>query len=129
MGAQAIFSRAKTQDSPTHITLFLSSHISLLCTMASVSADTIKCSRCNRSGHSAKECCLPFVRTFTRAEMRLKQGEKEAQRRADREAKQAKFEEKKARWEEQQAAKLVQKLAKKGARVEWDAKSDVSEST
>merc|ERR1719160_780199 len=119
--------------------------------MASVSADAVKCSRCNRSGHSATDCRLPFVRAFTIAEMRLKKAEEAAQRQADREAKQAEFEEKKARWEarqvqreatqaefekkkkakseEQQAAKLVQKLAKKGTRAEWDAKSDVSEST
>merc|ERR1719217_829951 len=98
--------------------------------MASISAEAVKCSRCNKCGHSAKDCRLPFVRTFTISEMRLKQAEKAAQRQADREATQAEFEKKKkAKSEEQQAAKLVQKLAKKGTRAEWDAKSDVSEST
>merc|ERR1719240_1364503 len=119
--------------------------------MASVSSDACKCSRCNRIGHLAKDCRLPFVRRFTVAELREKRAAEAAKKRGDMEAKQAEFEVKKATWEsrqaerkakhaelqdkrakgeQQQEARLTKKLAKCAtAASEWDAKSDISEAT
>merc|ERR1712078_129926 len=85
----------------------------------------------NRFGHCAKDCRLPFVRTFTVAEMRVKRAAEAAQKNAAREAKQAEFEKKRAKWEEEQAVRLAKRLAKNEASAarDWDTKSDISEAT
>merc|ERR1712159_599547 len=78
-------------------------HFSHLSAMASSNMNIVKCSRCHRTGHCAKDCTLPFTRTFTKAEMRLKRQAEAAQKKAEWEAKQIAFEEKKSKWEAQQA--------------------------
>merc|ERR1719408_346715 len=70
---------------------------------ASDSAD-MKCSRCVRVGHFAKDCKLPFARNCTRAEMRLKIEAEKSQRMAEREARQAEYEKKRIEYENGQAA-------------------------
>merc|ERR1712166_583800 len=83
MGAQAISCLSKNQRLVYTIPPF-----SYLSVMASV--DAVKCSRCLRMGHCAKDCALPFARKFTVAEMRLKRATEAAQEKAEWEAKQAK---------------------------------------
>jgi hypothetical protein len=102
----------------------------------------MKCSRCGRVDHYAKDCKLPFTRSFTRAEMRAKNETEKAQRMAQKEARQAEYEkkqaeferkhaaraERQAEWAERQAQREAGKPGKRGARVaqEWDTRSDIS---
>jgi hypothetical protein len=98
--------------------------------------DNIKCSRCGRVGHYAKDCKLPFTRDLTRAEMRMKHEAEKTLKMAEREAQQAEYEKKKAAWTERQAKKdelskkkgVADKSAPRKAMVsrDWDAKSDIS---
>merc|ERR1719160_1389886 len=113
--------------------------------MSSASTNIIKCSRCHRSGHYAKDCTLPFTRTLTVAEMRLKRQAEAAQKTTERKAKQAESEEKKAEWEARQAvlakarearqvksdARRASQRSLRGAKStpEWDTKSDISDAT
>jgi len=106
--------------------------------LPSVCPDDVKCSRCSRKGHYAKDCkVLKFTRDFTRAEMRMKNEAEKAEREAQKEAKQAEYEEKKAAWAERaerQAKKADERSQKQAAWAErqakkaeeWDTKSDIS---
>eukprot|EP00746_Dinoflagellata_sp_MGD_P146952 gnl/MRDRNA2_/MRDRNA2_79351_c0_seq2.p1 gnl/MRDRNA2_/MRDRNA2_79351_c0~~gnl/MRDRNA2_/MRDRNA2_79351_c0_seq2.p1 ORF type:complete len:239 (-),score=79.84 gnl/MRDRNA2_/MRDRNA2_79351_c0_seq2:259-975(-) len=103
---------------------------------ASVSPDNIKCSRCGRVGHYAKDCKLPFTRDLTKAEMRMKREAEKAGRMAEKEARQAEYEKKKSAWTERQAKKSERSerkaVADQSARSkamlakDWDAQSDIS---
>merc|ERR1711939_485029 len=90
-------------------------HFSHLSAMASSNMDIVKCSRCHRTGHCAKDCTLPFTRTFTKAEMRLKRQAEAAQKKAEWEARQAKS-------STNQASKQLNRVSK--AARDWDTRSD-----
>jgi len=104
-------------------------------TSASDCADS-RCSRCCRAGHFAKDCKLPFIRDFTRAEMRIKQEVTKAQKIAGIEAQRVENEQRQAAWAKRQEKRAelskkkanADKPAKRDARVpqEWDAESDIS---
>jgi len=76
----------------------------------------MKCSRCGRAGHSAKECALPFF-CDRKAEAAKRMAEQKARevKAAEWEAKQEERARKKAEWEARQAER-----AKKTA--DWEAK-------
>jgi len=72
----------------------------------------LKCARCNRAGHAARECTFrPFLRHKTEAEERAER----LARRADREARAAERQEKQAAWEARQQER-------KEKHAEWEAK-------
>merc|ERR1719420_1811980 len=105
--------------------------------MASTCANTVKCSRCHRIGHLARECkYLPFTRTTTVAEQRQQQQMHAAAKKAEWEAKQDEWEAKRNEW----LAKMAEREAKQAKsstnrprrlvkQVDWDAKSDASQAT
>merc|ERR1719201_109519 len=110
---------------------------------ASASCDNIKCSRCGRLGHYAKDCKLPFARDLTVAETRMKREAEKALKMVEREAQQAEYEKKKAEYEKKKAAWMerqsrkpelpinkgaADKSAPREARLakDWDARSDIS---
>merc|ERR1719335_761618 len=99
--------------------------------MNSAAADIVKCSRCHQTGHFAKDCALPFARTFTIAEMRAKRQVEAAQKTTAREARQAEFvkarEARQAERDTRRASRQLYKAAKPAP--EWDTKSDTSEAT
>jgi len=67
------------------------------------------CSRCNKFGHSNKNCSVPFYRVHTEAELRQQRIAEKEKRKAEWEARQAEREQKQAAWEARQAEREKKK--------------------
>eukprot|EP00929_Paragymnodinium_shiwhaense_P124275 TRINITY_DN993_c0_g2_i1.p2 TRINITY_DN993_c0_g2~~TRINITY_DN993_c0_g2_i1.p2 ORF type:complete len:213 (+),score=75.02 TRINITY_DN993_c0_g2_i1:62-700(+) len=90
--------------------------------MAAISA--VRCARCQKLGHTNKECDLPFFRKQeaprTAAQLLAEKAEKKAQwetRQAEREQKKAEWEAKQSAWQARQLEREAERAARQAAYV------------